>query len=332
MKSGPLVSIITPSFNQAAYLEDALLSVQGQSYPRIEHIVVDGGSSDGTLDILKRQGDGFASWTSEPDRGQADAINKGMLRATGSIIGWLNSDDAYMPGAVQQAVEILQSDDRLGMVYADGLMVDAQLNLLDRHYYRQLSLVDLLSFEVLLQPTVFMRRSVLDEIGLLNTEYQLILDHELWIRIAARYPIKHVKAFWSLERTHLQAKTIALASDFVLEAEKLIGWASESPELQDVVQENRARIRAGLNVFAARRLIDAGEYRAALPRLWRAFWSHPATVARYWYKVAQALGSALGLSALFFGYRNLRRRLMYGRQKVVDVPANKLPAQMAGHE
>jgi glycosyltransferase involved in cell wall biosynthesis len=328
--AGPLVSIVTPSYNQAAFLEDALRSVQAQSYPRIEHIVVDGGSSDGTVDILKRYGDKLAAWSSEPDRGQADAINKGIQRTTGSIVAWLNSDDAYLPEAVQHAVEALEANDSLGMVYADGLMVDASLNLLDRHYYRQLTLVDLLSFEVLLQPTVFMRRSVLENIGLLNPEYQLILDHELWIRIAARYPIKHIKEFWSLERSHTEAKTIALASGFVQEAERLIAWASEASGLEDVVRKHQARIRAGLNVFAARRLIDAGEYRAALPRLWSAFWSHPTTVFRYWYKVVQAVGSALGMPAFFFGYRSLRRRLMYGRHKAVNMPADKPPAQTMG--
>jgi glycosyltransferase involved in cell wall biosynthesis len=188
----PLVSIITPSFNQARYLEQALRSVQEQRYPSLEHIVIDGGSTDGSVEILKRHQAHLHFWSSEPDRGQADAINRGLRLARGEFVAWLNSDDAYLPGAIDQAVEALKQDATLGMVYADGLMVDSELQLLDRHTYPQVSVLDLLCFEVILQPTVFMRRRIVEEVGYLNPEYQLILDHELWIRIAARYPIRHL--------------------------------------------------------------------------------------------------------------------------------------------
>ena len=97
----PLVSVVTPSLNQAAYIEEAILSVREQDYPRIEHIVVDGGSTDGTLEILRRHP--HVVWSSEPDEGQADALNKGFARARGTVLGWLNADDRYLPGAVSAA-------------------------------------------------------------------------------------------------------------------------------------------------------------------------------------------------------------------------------------
>src|SRR5262249_51487725 len=99
----PLVSVITPSYNQAQYIERTLASVRTQDYPNIEHIVVDGGSTDATRDVLRRQS--FAEWISEPDRGQSDALNKGLAKARGDIVGWLNSDDMYAPGAVRRAVD-----------------------------------------------------------------------------------------------------------------------------------------------------------------------------------------------------------------------------------
>jgi glycosyltransferase involved in cell wall biosynthesis len=314
----PLVSIVTPSFNQARYLEQALNSVLGQPYPRLEYIVIDGGSTDGSLEVLERYRERLARLVSEPDRGQADAINKGLAMAQGEIVAWLNSDDAYLPGAVGEAVNVLDGDPSLAMVYGDGLMVDSDLTLLDRHTYPQLGVVDLLSFEVILQPAVFMRRRVLEDAGYLDPDYQLILDHELWIRIASRHPIRHVSRFWAIERTHREAKTIAQASGFVQEAERLLRQAEADPILAPILEGERRRIRGGLDVFAARRLIDAGDYREAVRRLARASRNHLPTVAHYWYKVVQAVGGALGLGAVFDGYRRIRRRLVHRRQ-VVDL-------------
>jgi glycosyltransferase involved in cell wall biosynthesis len=312
----PLVSIITPSFNQDAWLEECVQSVLSQDYSNIEYIVIDGGSTDGSLEIIKNYANRLAYWASEPDAGQADAINKGLRRASGDIVAWVNSDDAYVPGAIREAVERLRSEPELGMVYGDGLMVDSKRRLLDRHTYRDLSLVDLLSFEVLLQPAVFMRRSALEEVGYLNDRYHLILDHELWVRLAQRYPIRHVSRFWALERTHADAKTIAQSAAFAEEARRLIAWAEGEDGLAILVQAHHGRIYAGLNVFSARRLIDAGQYGAALAHLGRASILHPWTVIRYWYKVVQAGLSFVGLEGLFQWYRRTRRRLKFKGQQV----------------
>lgn len=314
----PLVSVVTPSFNQAHYLEVALMSVLEQDYDNIEYIVIDGGSTDGSIEIIEQYKDRLAYWVSESDTGQAEAINKGMRRATGDIIGWVNSDDALLHGAISQAVEKLESDADLGMVYGDGLMVDSDLMLLDRHYYEQLTVLDLLCFEVILQPTVFMRRSALEQVGYLNEDYHLILDHELWVRLASRYSLSHVSKFWAIERTHESAKTIQQAAGFVEEARRLIDWAAGFEELSDLVTLNKRRIEAGYNVFAARRLIDADEFGAAVRHLSVAMRQYPPTVAKYWYKVVQAVFSALGFSEAFMWYRRNRRSITH-HGKVVDV-------------
>lgn len=312
----PLVTIVTPSFNQAQFLETTIQSVLNQDYPNVEYIVIDGDSTDGSVDIIQKYEAQITHWSSEPDRGQAHAINKGLKLAKGEIVAWLNSDDVYLPGAISGAVAALQSDPNAGMVCGDGLMVDSQLRLLDRHYYRALSVVDLLRFEVVLQPATFMRRTALTAVGYLNDNYQLILDHELWVRIASQFSVLHVPSFWALERTHAQAKTIAQAASFVEEAERLVNWAAEAPELASVVAANQTRIEAGLNVFAARRLIDAGKYRAAVRRMLTALKQHAPTVARYWYKAVQATLSAIGLAWLFELYRTIRRRLLFRGSKV----------------
>jgi glycosyltransferase involved in cell wall biosynthesis len=206
MNRQPLVTVVTPALNAARYLEENIASVAGQSYPRLEHIVVDGGSADGTIEILKRYPD--VQWISEPDSGQSDALNKGLRLARGEVIGWLNADDFYLPGAVSSAVREFLGDPTAGVVYGNALLVDHSGQELSRIRSERFDMERALDFgNVVPQPAAFIRRSVLDQVGGLTTGYHYAMDFDLWIRIAKVASLEYVDADWAAFRIHRESKT-----------------------------------------------------------------------------------------------------------------------------
>lgn len=205
----PLVSIITPSFNQASYIEATMNSVLSQDYPRIEYIVVDGGSTDGTVDIVKKYESRIAWWVSEKDKGQTDAINKGFARATGEILAWINSDDMYEPGAVSAAVKYLQEHPEVGMVYGDCNFINETGKVIGRFNAIQTSYRLIRQGYVHIpQQTMFFRADLWKQAGPLDPSFYFAMDYDLWTRISARSEIKYVPQTWANFRLHTSGKTI----------------------------------------------------------------------------------------------------------------------------
>lgn len=224
MPTLPLVSIVTPSFNQARFLEETIQSVLMQGYPHIEYIIVDGGSTDGSVELIEKYASlsvpgagnamskfrhSISHWVSEQDKGQTDAINKGFNRAKGDILAWINSDDTYNPKAVAEAAVYLMENPGVAMVYADCNFIDEQGRIIGKFAARQTDYRRLRQGYVHIpQQTTFFRAKYWRELGPLDSSFYFAMDYDLWVRLAARAPIKYLPGkVWANFRIHASSKT-----------------------------------------------------------------------------------------------------------------------------
>jgi glycosyltransferase involved in cell wall biosynthesis len=260
----PLVSIVTPSYNQAHFLEETILSVLNQDYPNVEYIVIDGGSTDGSVDIIRKYEDRLAHWVSEPDEGQSDAINKGWRCARGDILAYLNSDDTYLPGALRTVVQYLQNYPRVDMVYG-------YLNWIDEggrvtwttEPSTDFDLDSLIYYAFFIpQPTVFFRKHVLDKVGMLDTSLYYCMDTDLWHRIGMNFTVRGIPTAIANFRTHLASKTHNVSPDFMMERHRIAqryGGADNTAPVAGLVVSRWARLLTH----------DLGkDHRAGLERDW----------------------------------------------------------------
>jgi len=202
------VSVVTPLLNQAAFVEETIDSVKSQDYPWLEHIVVDGGSTDGSLEILADHGD-HLTWISESDAGQAAAINKGFGMASGEILCWLNADDLLAPGAIRSVVSFFRQHPDASLVYGDAEAIDVS----GRSYGRRVnvgpgSLRELVEErDFIVQPAAFWRASLWRQVGPLDENLRYVFDYEFWMRVAAISELHYLPEVLARERLHSQAKT-----------------------------------------------------------------------------------------------------------------------------
>ena len=282
-----------------------MLSVLNQDYARVEYIVIDGASTDRSVDIIRKYEGQLAYWVSERDNGQADAINKGFARASGDIIAWLNSDDYYLAGAISSAVKIFEANPDAALVYGNMLAVDEDGKTFNTLNYKQLTLEDLLCFQIIGQPAVFMRRSVLENLKLDST-FHFLLDHALWIQIARRGKILHVDQTWAAARYHAEAKNRAKAAEFGREAFRILEKVNRDENLAPILAMVKRRARASAHRVDARYLLDGGQSAAALSAWTRALFIHPPTALARMNIFISAILNLLGLGK--FRENILKRR------------------------
>jgi len=291
----PLISIITPSYNQGQFLEETIRSVLLQDYPDIEYIVIDGGSTDNSQAIIRKYKTQLAWFVSETDSGQADAINKGLKKATGEFVAWINSDDIYTKGAISSAVDKLKSNPDCGMVYSNVLSIDAESSIFNTMEYGNWGIRELMQFNIIGQPGVFMRRKALEDVGLLDPKFHFLMDHNLWLKIALKYPIKYINEFWAAARFHPAAKNIAHAEKFGIEAFRIYEWMEKQVDFLPLFQENKKTIEAGAYLFKARYLLDSGDNWAAFKNYLKGITLDISSLPREINRIAYSLLSDLKL-------------------------------------
>src|SRR5438132_3745427 len=207
-ESGPLVTIVTPSYNQAHFLEQTMQSVFNQTYPRVEYIVTDAGSKDDSVNIIKKYEHRLKYWHSHRDKGSADGIHQGYQQSTGEILTWLNSDDVLAEDAVEQAVSALLRNPDAVMVYGNRMVIDEKGRVL---YLRPslpvLSRSPYIS-TILPQETCFFRRHIYDETGGLDADMWFGFDYDLFSKIARRGRIAYARDIWGFFRKHRAARSM----------------------------------------------------------------------------------------------------------------------------
>lgn len=307
MSEIPLVSIITPSYNQAAFLEQTMRSVLKQDYPNIEYMVVDGGSNDGSVEIIQRYDNQLAWWVSEKDHGQAEAINKGLARAKGEYVAWINSDDFYQPGAINAAVNALQDHPEAGMVFGEVQVVDKDGKVLNHLQYGNWGIHELMTFHIIGQPAVFMRRSALVKAGFLDPTYHFMLDHQLWLRMSLQAGIHYVPQLWAGAHYHEGCKNLLQAAEFGKEAYRILEWMQETPAFNESMTCLAPSAKAGAERVNGFYLLDAKEYKQSFRAYWRGFLLAPKIILPEWYRMVFAFLAPLGLEGI--RERRIRNRI-----------------------
>lgn len=275
-------SIVTPSYNQAQFLDRTIRSVISQSFPPFEYYVIDGGSGDGSQDVIRAHEASLSGWRSERDRGQGDAINKGFAGASGDICAWINSDDFYLKGAFERVAAVFETRPDVDFVYGDVLSVDRDGALMNVMRFAPYGWRDLASFRIISQPAVFFRRSLWEKSGGLDLSYHFLLDHHLWLRMTAEAKMFYLPEPLAAARFYPEAKNRANTADFGKEARRIAEWLLNDERYRARSAPIEREIRGGADWLDANYLSVGGSYGSALRSYMRAFAKSPRRVIADW--------------------------------------------------
>jgi glycosyltransferase involved in cell wall biosynthesis len=209
MSAQPLVTVVTPCWNSIEFIDRTILSIRKQTYKNIEFIVVDGGSTDGTLEIIKGHADGISWWISEPDKGMYHAINKGLVQASGEIVSYLNSDDIYYPDTISNVVKIFAQQPQADLIYGNLDIIDEQDKVLYNQIYPDFSAKHFANanYSMIGQPASFWRRGLLEKIGLFDESFKMVADFDFFVRAGVAGKMVHVDETLAAFRVHAKSLT-----------------------------------------------------------------------------------------------------------------------------
>jgi hypothetical protein len=278
----PLVSIVTPSYNQARFLEETILSVLSQDYPNIEYLIIDGGSTDGSVEIIRKYENRLAYWASEPDGGQSHAINKGLRRASGDILAWINSDDVYRPWAVRAAVDFLSTHPEVALVYGRADQIDGDGAVLCEIPSMDFDITACISRQryPIPQPAAFFRRIAIQKVGLLDESLQYCMDWDYWTRISmAGLHLSRIAQPLARCRLHGDSKTV---KELLKPAEEMVAWVGrffDQPLPRRIAKlESQSRSRALLSL--GRQHLYANQYSEGRQAILKGIMQYPQSILK----------------------------------------------------
>jgi glycosyltransferase involved in cell wall biosynthesis len=303
----PLVSIVTPSYNQAPFIEETIRSVLLQGYPNLEYIIIDGYSTDGTVAIIEKYYNWLAYWASEPDGGQSEAINKGWGHCKGEIFAWINSDDSYCLNAIRLAVEGFRTDS-IDLVYGDCNCVDVNSSRLGILRNRRFNLkYQMTGRNLILQPASFFKHKILEKVGGLDVNLHYVMDYDLWVRmLLAGCNVKYIPFVLSNYRVHDTAKSIASQLQMRLEIKKVLDYVYQSDTISFDIRRWKRDAYSNFHRFVGEAYLMVEQMTLARREFWQVILLkpfQPAMVLIFGYLVDTWLGTNLGNSIQRFVWR-----------------------------
>lgn len=279
----PSISIITPSFNQGAFIGATIDSVLNQDYPGLEYLVVDGGSKDSTLDVLSSYGDRLY-WISEPDTGQSNAINKGWRRTNGEIVSWLNSDDVLYPGALEAVGSYFSNHPDIDLLYGDCDFLDEAGGIIERypaeaHDFHKLVVT---TVNYIPQPATFMRRKLLQQVGYLDEELQYVMDLDYWLRAGIHHEFTYLPERLAGLRIHGEAKSVAGLDKNAIALETIYEKFFKLSDLPAEILALKPRAMRAVHDRAADCMFWAGNISAARHYAWQSWVQAPLRMNGMW--------------------------------------------------
>jgi glycosyltransferase involved in cell wall biosynthesis len=285
----PQVSVVTPSYNQVQFIEETIRSVLLQGYPNLEYLIIDGGSTDGTVDVIRKYERWISHSRSEKDAGQADAINKGWRLSHGSILAYLNSDDTYTPGAILRAVEYLISHPEVAVVNGACNLINENSQILQTIPAWMFDLKSELRCNMICQQTVFIRRDPLFEVGLLDPGLHYVMDYDLWLKLGLAYKFGHINAVQANFRIARHGKSVVQTERFLNEILKVFERFFSRQDIPPKIRKLRSMAysdyyahEAPNSLYRPQHLMSPEQVKRMRRALWISIFYYPVRAKTIW--------------------------------------------------